>query len=295
MNKETLRMQFLSGVITESEYKQKLEESKKPINENFVGLGMVGNIFDREKTDYELAYEHYLGKLNENDEEDEIPRKSSKIPDDTYIGDDTWYEENDVEDDKIEEDQTLANINQLKQLATQVIDHYQELSKLSDEFAKINGYDTWREMGRDKGFTSYVNLFDQSVPNSQVNKLNDFISTGLKGDIEKYKADKSLELMRNKKQEKPFIPENQDLEEIALEKTPLDENTVGTTVDKILQTFEFSQKGNDEMIEFGEYLLSPEGPKNIAMTIKSRLKGEGGEKYFTSDPEKLQAFLSKLR
>jgi hypothetical protein len=134
-------------------------------------MPMVGNIFDRPKADYELAYEHYLGKLNENDEEDEIPRKSSKIPDDTYIGDDTWYEENDVEEGKIEEDQTLANINQLKQLATQVIDHYQELSKLSDEFAKINGYDTWREMGRDKGFTSYVNLFDQSVPNSQVNKL----------------------------------------------------------------------------------------------------------------------------
>jgi len=141
---------------------------------------MVGNIFDRPKTDYELAYEHYLGKLNENS----------------------------VEEGTIEEDQTLSNINQLKQLTTQAINHYQELSKLSDEFAKINGYDTWREMGRDKGFTSYVNLFDQSVPNSQVNKLNDFISTGLKGDIEKYKADKSLELMRNKKQEKPSIPEN---------------------------------------------------------------------------------------
>ena len=66
MNKETLRMQFLSGVITESEYKQKLEESKKPINENFVGIGMVGNIFDREKTDYELAFEHFTkGGLNE--------------------------------------------------------------------------------------------------------------------------------------------------------------------------------------------------------------------------------------
>jgi len=29
MNKETLRMQFLSGVITESEYKTKLEEGKE--------------------------------------------------------------------------------------------------------------------------------------------------------------------------------------------------------------------------------------------------------------------------
>lgn len=144
MTKEQLRLQMLSGIITEGEYKAKL---------------MVGNIFDREKTDYEMAFEHFTKGTSLNEE---------------------------MEDEK-------------------------------------------------------------------------------------------------------------DLEEIALEKTPLDENTVGTTVDKILQTFEFSQKGNDEMIEFGEYLLSPEGPKNIAMTIKSRLKGEGGEKYFTSNPEKLQAFLSKLR
>jgi hypothetical protein len=160
MTNEQLRMQMLSGIITESEYKTKLEESKKPLNENFVGIGAINNPFlEREKTDYEMAFEHFTKGTSLNEE---------------------------MEDEK-------------------------------------------------------------------------------------------------------------DLEEIALEKTSLDENTVGTTVDKILQTFEFSQKGNDEMIEFGEYLLSPEGPKNIAMSIKSRLKGEGGEKYFTSDPEKLQAFLSKLR
>jgi hypothetical protein len=135
MNKETLRMQFLSGVITESQYKQKLEEigmfndpvgykkselsdldkmftkdykgdgvyviykngeevktiegegnanawindemkklkeSKKSLKENFVGIGMVGNIFDREKTDYEMAFEHFTkGSLSENEEVEE--------------------------------------------------------------------------------------------------------------------------------------------------------------------------------------------------------------------------------
>ena len=70
---------------------------------------------------------------------------------------------------------------------------------------------------------------------------------------------------------------------------------VGSTIDKMLQTFEFSEKGNDEMIEFGNYLLSPEGPKNIARSIKGKLKGEGGENYFTSKPEELDAFLSKLK
>ena len=31
------------------------------------------------------------------------------------------------------------------------------------------------------------------------------------------------------------------------------------------------------------------------MSIKSKLKGEGGENYFTSKPEELDAFLSKLK
>jgi hypothetical protein len=141
MNKEILRMQMLSGIITESEYKQKLEENKsslnenlkfsqiekdrkyfattnfgifkkgdevfvdtvrnlgnevvielsnnkgksdsikgdledevevfdndmkESLNENFVGMEMVGNIFDRKKTDYEIAFEHFSkGKMNE--------------------------------------------------------------------------------------------------------------------------------------------------------------------------------------------------------------------------------------
>ena len=75
MNKETLRMQMLSGIITEGEYKAKLKESKSTkqkdsLNENFVGMGMVGNIFDREKTDYELAFEHFTkGSLSENETE----------------------------------------------------------------------------------------------------------------------------------------------------------------------------------------------------------------------------------
>jgi len=49
---------------------KKLKEKKKSLNENFVGIGMVGNIFDREKTDYELAFEHFTKgtSLKENEE-----------------------------------------------------------------------------------------------------------------------------------------------------------------------------------------------------------------------------------
>ena len=66
MDKETLRMQLHAGLITESEYKQKLEE-KQDLNENLVGLGAINNPFPtREKSDYELAFEHFTkGEVNE--------------------------------------------------------------------------------------------------------------------------------------------------------------------------------------------------------------------------------------
>jgi hypothetical protein len=90
------------------------------------------------------------------------------------------------------------------------------------------------------------------------------------------------------------VEEGKEVEEPSLYEGEVNEN-IGSTIDKMLQTFEFSEKGNDEMIEFANYLLSPEGPKNIAQSIKGKLKGEGGENYFTSKPEELDAFLSKLK
>ena len=60
MENEFQKMQRLAGVP--------VTEDKKSLNENFVGLPMVGNIFDRPKADYELAYEHYLGNVNEVEE-----------------------------------------------------------------------------------------------------------------------------------------------------------------------------------------------------------------------------------
>jgi len=62
MENEFQKMQRLAGVP--------VTKTKKQLDENFVGMPMVGNIFDRPKADYELAYEHYLGKLNENEVEE---------------------------------------------------------------------------------------------------------------------------------------------------------------------------------------------------------------------------------
>jgi hypothetical protein len=38
---------------------------KQQLDENFVGIGMVGNIFDREKEKYEDAFEHFLSERYE--------------------------------------------------------------------------------------------------------------------------------------------------------------------------------------------------------------------------------------
>ena len=84
MTKETLRMQMLAGLITESEYKAKLEESKKDsLNEHYVaggivGIGAINQIPPRAKTDYEMAFEHFLGqKYNLNEMEDDMPEAPS--------------------------------------------------------------------------------------------------------------------------------------------------------------------------------------------------------------------------
>ena len=49
---------------------------KQPLDENFVGTQMVGNIFDREKEKYEDAFEHFL---SERYEEKVEPKKEKEI------------------------------------------------------------------------------------------------------------------------------------------------------------------------------------------------------------------------
>jgi hypothetical protein len=84
MDKETLRMQMLAGVITESEYaaaiNQEVENTEKDsLNEHMIGgiveVGAINQIPPREKTDYEMAFEHFLGERYEvkpNRERDDI-------------------------------------------------------------------------------------------------------------------------------------------------------------------------------------------------------------------------------
>jgi hypothetical protein len=85
MNKETLRMQMLSGVITEGQYKTKLKETtqKDSLNEHYiaggiVGIGAINQIPSRAKADYEDAFEHFLSqKYDLKENEDDMPEAPS--------------------------------------------------------------------------------------------------------------------------------------------------------------------------------------------------------------------------
>ena len=88
MEKDTLRMQFLSGVLTESEYKaiinKEIEDAKKAsLNESMiggiVGIGAINQIPPRAKADYETAFEHFLGGKYGLNEEMEVMVDSNML------------------------------------------------------------------------------------------------------------------------------------------------------------------------------------------------------------------------
>jgi hypothetical protein len=82
-------MQFLSGTITESEYKIKLEElnsteEKNSLNEHYVaggivGVGAINNPFEgRKKEVYEDAFEYFLNSKYELNEAEETEAEEVK-------------------------------------------------------------------------------------------------------------------------------------------------------------------------------------------------------------------------
>ena len=100
MTQEQLRLQMLSGIITESEYRIKMEElnssdNKESLNEHIVGMGAINNPFaDRKKESYEDAFEHFLGSKYELNEEmenemgkEELIKKIKNLGDFGFTGD----------------------------------------------------------------------------------------------------------------------------------------------------------------------------------------------------------------
>ena len=85
MNHEFLRMQKLSGVITEGEYNQKIEElnstesSTETLNENVVGVGGTMNPYPTKKKEvYESAFSKFLGEEKDEMREEEEMREEKE-------------------------------------------------------------------------------------------------------------------------------------------------------------------------------------------------------------------------
>ena len=297
MDKETLRMQMLSGVITESEYiaaiNQQVENAEKDsLNEHYVaggivGIGAINQIPSRAKADYEDAFEYFLSqKYSLNEIEKEVEEAL-----DPKIANDPNFEK-------------LASY--FKQNPDKAKDVKDELSSLKEaSFKKDGKYYIEDAYGNEKEvpFKEYLQakLIAIGLPAAALGLVGALMAGPL-GAMDPGSILQAIGIAAGigggvgaifDIPNKAYSNESK-VEEKSLYEAEVNEN-VGATIEKILQSFEFSEKGNDEMIEFANYLLSPEGPKNIAMSIKSRLKGEGGENYFTSTPDELDALLSKLK
>ena len=82
-----------------------------------------------------------------------------------------------------------------------------------------------------------------------------------------------------------------------------EKKSIREIIDHILSKFEFSEKGNDEMITLANYLLSSSGAESIARSIYSNLKkghgaddeDEKGFGIYTSDRNELKSLESKLK
>jgi hypothetical protein len=120
MDKETLRMQMLAGVITESEYaaaiNQEVENTEKDsLNEHMiggiVGIGAINQIPSRAKADYEDAFEYFLSQkysINEEMESDNEIKAflddmiNTSIPEDSEEGEEingVWEAEEYADED----------------------------------------------------------------------------------------------------------------------------------------------------------------------------------------------------
>jgi len=211
MEKDTLRMQFLSGVITEGEYKaiinKEIEDAEKSsLNESMiggiVGIGAINQIPPRAKADYETAFEHFLGEkygLNEEMEEMEVMVDSNMLK--SYfnelisLADDMEYTpemvdelknlKNTLQGGKISVENALDLMQQTVDITEDDIDAVEALSQavnnddaIIDKAREIYGLDESKEVEEDFKFGGKNGLTmagDEPTP-VKVNKVKQELS-----------------------------------------------------------------------------------------------------------------------
>jgi hypothetical protein len=158
MTKEQLRMQMIAGVITESEYaavinKEIEDEDKASLNESMiggiVGIGSINQIPATPKTDYEMAFEHFLGERYEvkpNRERDDIKDiKEDDSPNDidqqiSDLDEDELNEEEAKKKEEVDFDALAATLGVDPREAERMYDAFQSMKKEGKEVEEPNNY-----------------------------------------------------------------------------------------------------------------------------------------------------------
>jgi hypothetical protein len=210
MTNEQLRMQMLSGIITEGEYKAIInkeieEEEKASLNESMiggiVGIGAINQIPPRVKTDYEDAFEHFLGKkysLNEEMDDEMVDSNMLKSYIDQMISlaDDMEYTpemadelenlKNTIQGGKISVENALDLMQQTIDITGDEIDAVEALgqavdfdSAIIDKAREISGLDEGKEMKEEEVKEALQNddmIYDRMMDMDQEQLISSILS-----------------------------------------------------------------------------------------------------------------------
>jgi hypothetical protein len=136
MTNEQLRMQMLAGVITESEYtavinKEIEEADKASLNESMiggiVGIGAINQIPATPKTDYEMAFEHFLGSkyLTEDETSDMEDKVEAEVA---------------MNEEEVDYDALAATLGVDPREAERMYDAFQAMKNEGKEVEEPNNY-----------------------------------------------------------------------------------------------------------------------------------------------------------
>jgi hypothetical protein len=297
MNKEFKRMQELAGVKLQENYELEeaaaenleLKKLQKQAYSALKGMGFDSKITSGEAGEGKIILSKQTYKDNRGFALVNLDPKTGIF--DVLITSDSLKRDKDNKNQNLDPDQE----------ANKVVD---ELEKLIDR----NKFEVGYKQTNDRGGSIYQ-IFVRAKSTGKkggvmaTEALNEvYVAGGIVGvgainnPFEGRKKESYEDAFEHFLGEKYALKEEEEKEVKEGEEVELKEN-VGSSIEKMIDgaKFEFSEKGNDEIIELANYILTPEGAKNIAMSLKSRLKGEGGENYFTSKPEALQSLLDKLK
>lgn len=333
MNKETLRLQMLSGIITESEYKAKLEESLwdriknipkawlskikggfpaimvKALEDAGIKVGKPFYFYDRRYND-----------SNSTREGEWVLSKSTLKSVDYKTGN------NNIEVEVSRDGGKTWKLDDVESLRIK-LDLESDLSKLQtmDEKQLQAWYEKMVAATKKQFELKNVasNPKDLKKPQSIGESLNEnFVGMGMVGNIfDREKTDYEIAFEHFSK----GTSLNEDMEEDLEESSPY-EGKVNENVDDFISSFEFSQEGNDEKIDFAnrlldgnisdedlkklksffsneleffQFLIDPnKGVKSIAARIYDLLKkgtaSDGSLETFSTNPDTLKTLKTKL-